>query len=236
MWPTPRATNITESYGTANKRMEKRKKEGRVTGGVRNLATEVQMWPTPCSSGARSEGMIKQMRKKVDQGEITQEEAEQMIGGSLNPKRLKHWTPKIWRTPTAMDSGDNAEKYAARILSGKNKRSSNAKVQETLSMQVAMENLKDQPEKVKEFLSEEMTTRPHLPSQQDFVEYLHSQTTARELSEKSGIGYTTVEHWFRRGGSFSHPSIEHWNHVKQFLGEIKFDKELNETENKEWKS
>ena len=191
MWPTPRATNINESYETANKRMEKRKKEGRVTGGVRNLATEVQMWPTPrannivnkrerltpegrlskdgkqkfglnlqdavtmwptptahdgnrrdkleswkkrkqrwkekgvnlhkglniavaldeeekekertmwptpIASGARrSEGAINQMRKKVDAGEITREEAEKMLGGSLTPKRMKLWTPKNGR-------------------------------------------------------------------------------------------------------------------------------------------
>ena len=188
MWPTPRATNINESYETANKRMEKRKKEGRVTGGVRNLATEVQMWPTPrannivnkkerlspegrlskdgkqrfglnlqdavtmwptptahdgnrrdkleswkkrrqrwkekgvnlhkglniavaleeekeqtmwptpIASGARrSEGAINQMRKKVDAGEITKEEAEKMLGGSLTPKRMKPWTPKNGR-------------------------------------------------------------------------------------------------------------------------------------------
>jgi len=138
MWPTPRATNINESYETANKRMEKRKKEGKVTGGVRNLATEVQMWPTPrannivnkrerlspkgrlskdgkqrfglnlqdavtmwptpIASGARrSEGAINQMRKKVDAGEITREEAEKMLGGSLTPKRMKPWTPKNGR-------------------------------------------------------------------------------------------------------------------------------------------
>ena len=143
---------------------------------------------------------------------------------------------KMWRTPTAIDSGGNADKYAARILSGKNKRSSKHKVQETLSMQVAMENLKDQPEKVKEILLEEMTTRPDLPTQQEFVEYLHSQITPKELSEKSGIEYTTVEHWFRRGDYFSHPSIKDWNHIKQFLKEIKFDEELNKTESIEWKN
>jgi hypothetical protein len=141
-----------------------------------------------------------------------------------------------WRTPTAIDSGGNADKYAARILSGKNKRSSKHKVQETLSMQVAMEDLKDQPEKVKEILLEEMTTRPQLPEQKEFVEYMHSQTTPKELSEKSGIEYTTVEHWFRRGDYFSHPSIKDWNHIKQFLKEIKFDEELNKTESIEWKN
>jgi hypothetical protein len=46
-------------------------------------------WPTPTGSQARSEGMIKQMRKKVEAKEITKEEAEQMIMGSLEPKRME---------------------------------------------------------------------------------------------------------------------------------------------------
>ena len=42
---------------------------------------------------------------------------------------------KFWRTPTAIDSSENAERYAARILMGKNIRQSNHKVQATLVMQ-----------------------------------------------------------------------------------------------------
>ena len=49
---------------------------------------------------------------------------------------------KFWRTPTAIDSSENAERYAARILMGKKIRQSNHKVQETLSIQVFKEILK----------------------------------------------------------------------------------------------
>ena len=160
----------------------------------------------------------------------------EIVSSPKSPTTSDPSSSKRWRTPTAIDGGENADKYAARILSGKNKRSSKHKVQETLSMQVAMEDLKDQPEKVKEILLEEMTTRPDLPTQQEFVEYMHSQTTPRKLSDQSGIEYTTVEHWFRRGDYFSHPSIKDWNHIKQFLKEIKFDEELNKTESIEWKN
>ena len=149
---------------------------------------------------------------------------------------LEEEEKKMWRTPTAIDGGDKAEKYAARILLGKNKRSSKHKVQETLSMQVAMEELKDDPQRVEELMKEEMVTRPQLPEQEEFVEYMHSQTTPRKLSDQSGIDYTTVEHWFRRGKYFSHPSIKDWNHIKQFLQEIKFDKEITTTETIEWKN
>jgi hypothetical protein len=96
MWPTPRANNIV------NKR-ERLTPEGRLSKDGKqkfglNLQDAVTMWPTPIASGARrSEGAIKQMRKKVDAGEITKEEAEKMLGGSLNPKRMKPWTPKNGR-------------------------------------------------------------------------------------------------------------------------------------------
>ena len=142
---------------------------------------------------------------------------------------------KFWRTPTAIDSSENSEKYAARILKGKTKRSSNHKVQETLSMQVHMEELKENPQRIEELLQDEMTHRPRLPEQGEFVEYMRSQITARELSNKSNIDYTTVEHWFRRGGSFCHPSVKDWNHIKQYLSVVKYDKEINYLEKKEWK-
>ena len=93
MWPTPRANNIV------NKR-ERLSPEGRLSKDGKqkfglNLQDAVTMWPTPIASGARrSEGAINQMRKKVDAGEITREEAEKMLGGSLTPKRMKPWTPK----------------------------------------------------------------------------------------------------------------------------------------------
>ena len=158
------------------------------------------------------------------------------VSSPKSPTTSDPLSSKRWRTPTAIDGGDKAEKYAARILLGKNKRSSKHKVQETLSMQVAMEELKDDPQRVEELMKEEMTTRPQLPEQKEFVEYMHSQTTPRKLSDQSGIDYTTVEHWFRRGKYFSHPSIKDWNHIKQFLQEVKFDKEMTTTETIEWKN
>jgi hypothetical protein len=71
---------------------------------------EIAMWPTPTASQARSEGMIMQMRAKVAEGELTQEEAEQMIAGSLEPARM---TP--WPTPNAFpDVGELPEAWEQR--------------------------------------------------------------------------------------------------------------------------
>jgi hypothetical protein len=59
------------------------------------------LWPTVTASQARSEGLIKGMRKKVAAGEISREEAEAMIGGSLEPARMG-----LWATPRTSDIAD----------------------------------------------------------------------------------------------------------------------------------
>ena len=59
-----------------------------------------RLWPTPTGSDARSEGRIGQMRKLVEDGELTREEAEAMIGGSLEPARMK----RLWPTPNTLDA------------------------------------------------------------------------------------------------------------------------------------
>ena len=67
------------------------------------------VWPTPSSSQARSEGMIRQMRSQVDLGVLTVQEAEEMIGGSLTPARMRQYNlrdqvaveegMRMWPTP-----------------------------------------------------------------------------------------------------------------------------------------
>ena len=192
-------------------------------------------WPTPKATDYFP-GVGKYVEETSTGYAVIRKKTKRKFGAKLADAVDYEEEKKMWRTPTAIDGGDKAEKYAARILLGKNKRSSKHKVQETLSMQVAMEELKDDPQRVEELMKEEMVTRPQLPEQKEFVEYMHSQTTPRKLSDQSGIDYTTVEHWFRRGKYFSHPSIKDWNHIKQFLQEIKFDKEITTTETIEWKN
>ena len=197
--------------------------------------SSLKRWPTPKATDYFP-GVGKYVEETSTGYAVIRKKTKRKFGAKLADAVDYEEEKKMWRTPTAIDGGDKAEKYAARILLGKNKRSSKHKVQETLSMQVAMEELKDDPQRVEELMKEEMVTRPQLPEQKEFVEYMHSQTTPRKLSDQSGIDYTTVEHWFRRGKYFSHPSIKDWNHIKQFLQEIKFDKEITTTETIEWKN
>ena len=74
------------------------------------LKKRMDMWPTPTTSQARSEGMILQMRRLVENGTTTLQEAEAMVAGSLTPKRIKGWP-----TPTAHNAKEtNAPSEANR--------------------------------------------------------------------------------------------------------------------------
>jgi hypothetical protein len=78
---------------------EQYQNDGRTT--QARLRNQVKQWPTPTSTQARSEGMIGQMRAIVDSGQITIEEAEAMISGSLTPSRMR-----TWHTPSGFGHGN----------------------------------------------------------------------------------------------------------------------------------
>ena len=141
---------------------------------------------------------------------------------------------KMYRTPTSMDINEDSMIYAAKILKGKVNRNSNQRVQITLSTDVAMEYLKNNPHLINEF-DKPFMERPNLPNKLDFINYLKSQTTIKELVQKTNLPKTKIEHWFRKDNCFSYPSIEDWNIIKPFLKELKFDKELTYQIEKDWK-
>ncbi len=61
------------------------------------------MWPTPTTKGFghASEGQTMIMRRKVEAGELTEQEAQAMMNGTtLRPPRMKEW---MWPTPQAAD-------------------------------------------------------------------------------------------------------------------------------------
>jgi DNA modification methylase len=62
--------------------------------------------------------------------------------------------------------------------------------------------------------------RPNMPNQKDFVDFMRSRISIKELSEKTQIGETTIAHWYRYDeGGFSFPSVEDWNTIRDLLGE-----------------
>ena len=100
MWPTPRAMEIDESVESWLKR-EKQRKDVGLPMFSKNLSMTVKMWPTPTTKGFghASEGQTMIMRRKVETGELTEQEAQAMMNGTtLRPPRLKEW---MWPTPTA---------------------------------------------------------------------------------------------------------------------------------------
>jgi len=143
----------------------------------------------------------------------------------------------MWPTPTTMDTKEDSLKHATKMLQGKTHRASGQPIQKTLADKVMMEEIIKNPELMELYQDHQMMERPHLPEQQEFVAYLRSQTTMKELSEKTDIKKTTIEHWFRKDTKgFSHPSIEDWEAIKPHLKELKYDKEITTVKSIEWEN
>jgi len=141
----------------------------------------------------------------------------------------------MYRTPTAMDIAEDSFIFAAKLLKGKINRSSNSRVQITLSTDVAMEYLKSNPHLIDEY-DKPFKIRPNLPNKFEFISYLKSNSTIKDLANKTDLPKTKIEHWFRKDKCFSYPSIEDWTKIKPHLKTIQFDDELTYEIDEDWKS
>ena len=141
---------------------------------------------------------------------------------------------KFYRTPTAMDKGDNSFKYAAKILKGKlNRSQSKQPVQKTLSMDVAMEHLKNNQHLIDAY-DEKFKMRPQLPPKEKFLKYLKENLDKKKLIEDNIIKKTTIDHWLRSDHCFAYPTVEYWNMIKPYLKEIKFDYQMTFEIESDW--
>ena len=141
---------------------------------------------------------------------------------------------KFYRTPTAMDKGDNSFKYAAKILKGKlNRYQSKQPVQKTLSMDVAMEHLKNNQHLIDAY-DEKFKMRPQLPPKETFLKYLRENLDKKKLIEANIIKKTTIDHWLRSDHCFAYPTVEYWNMIKPYLKEIKFDYQMTFEIESDW--
>ena len=192
-----------------------------------------RMWPTPKATDYFPG--VGHYVKETDTGySVTRKKTGQKFGAKL-ADAVSYEEHKIWRTPTTMDGKDDALKHATKLLQGKNKRASGEMVQVSLVDQVMIEEIKNDPDLLNNFKDHIMVTRNKLPEQQEFVKYLRSQTSVKELNDNTDIKRTTIEHWFRKDkAGFSHPSIEDWNKIKPFLKELKYDEEITSVEEIEW--
>jgi len=141
---------------------------------------------------------------------------------------------KFYRTPTAMDKGDNSFKYAAKILKGKlNRSQSKQPVQKTLSMDVAMEHLKNNQHMIDAY-DEKFKMRPQLPLKETFIKYLRENLNKKKLVEDNIIKKTTIDHWLRSDHCFAYPTVQYWNLIKPYLKEIKFDYQMTFEIESDW--
>ena len=141
---------------------------------------------------------------------------------------------KFYRTPTAMDKGDNSFKYAAKILKGKlNRSQSKQPVQKTLSMDVAMEHLKNNQHLIEAY-DEKFKMRPQLPPKETFLKYLRENLDKKKLVEDNIIKKTTIDHWLRSDHCFAYPTVQYWNLIKPYLKEIKFDYQMTFEIESDW--
>ena len=140
---------------------------------------------------------------------------------------------RMYRTPTAMDTQDEVLHFAAKWIKGKVKRASNSQVQKTLSMDVAIDYLNNNPLLIDQY-DIPFKHRPKLPEKLEFIAYLKANTSIKELISKTDIPKTKIEHWFRKDKCFSYPSIKDWNLIKSHLKELKFNYEMTFEEEKDW--
>tara|TARA_A100001035_G_scaffold151060_1_gene118955 strand:+ start:12512 stop:13993 length:1482 start_codon:yes stop_codon:yes gene_type:complete len=150
-----------------------------------------------------------------------------------------YWTYNrdlMWRTPTTMDSksGEDALKYATKLLQGKTHRASGQPVQITLADQIAIDQIHKNPDLFEKYKDHEIYKRPNLPPQKTFVKYLKDNVTRSTLYDALDVKKTTIDHWFRNDKYFSYPSMEDWEKLKPYLKVIKYDEEMTTIESFEW--
>ena len=117
LWPTPSTMDTVDG----------RTREPQANRHSLGLAEQVK-WPTMSASQARSEGLIGIMRKRVEDGTVTEAEAEAMMGGSLRPARMRAWptcptpehggslTQRTWPTPSTEDHKDDGPAVLSRMF------------------------------------------------------------------------------------------------------------------------
>lgn len=183
---------------------------------------------TPCKFDATvSSG--KKNPKFGDSGSLAQEIQSGFIDNRLNPQG------DLMRTPTTMDVSENALKDAAKLMSGKTKRSSGENVQITLAQQAAMDYLKDKPKLIESLNNEKQIQRINPPSKKEWLEWVKT-IPKKEMVDNTGIKKTTIDHWYRSDDSgFTLPTISDWLIVRNcFDVADNIDKKMSEIREFDW--
>ena len=248
MYPTPTPTPTCEEGGEQSNRVEQTKSGSFITRRVNKphmtfgaKLSDAMLYLEKKRGGKLNPNFVEFLMgypsnfTKIEQTELNHSETQSFHKSQENLDSPLSKQRRMYRTPTAMDVAEDSFVFAAKLLKGKINRSSNSRVQITLSTDVAMEYLKSNPHLIDEY-DKPFKIRPNLPNKLDFILYLKSNTTIKELSTNTDIPKTTIEHWFRKDKCFSYPSINDWNKIKPHLKTIQFDDELTYEIDEDWKS
>jgi len=110
VWPTPRSNTAMASLITPEIAHNPKR--------FPNLETVVgqRMWPTPTAVTRPMEGNVRMYRAKVQAGEMTEAEAEAILGKSVWEAQGK--IQQMWPTPRVTGSGEDIAKIQQRFRNG----------------------------------------------------------------------------------------------------------------------
>ena len=233
-WRTPDAH--CGRGGSSKERMQMKLDKGMPISLNDQVAHPELMWPTPASRDWKG-GSPRTIKEDKNGKPYREAKNSNTKWGLTLDAAVDYQQKKMFPTPTTMDSKEDSLKHATKMLQGKTHRASGQPIQKTLADSIMMEEIRKNPKLMELYQDHQMVERPHLPEQQKFVKYLRSQTTIKELAEKTDIKKTTIEHWFRKDkAGFSHPSIEDWETIKPHLKDLKYDKEMTTLQSIEWQN
>jgi len=96
LWPTPTTQEVEHPNATWNEKGRRVSANGNTHS--MGLADAIHMWPTPTAVTRPMEGNVRLYRAKVEAGEMTEAEAEAILGKSVWEAQGK--IPAMWPTPT----------------------------------------------------------------------------------------------------------------------------------------
>jgi hypothetical protein len=100
LWPTPTTQEVEHPTAQLTETGRRKSKDGTTSHSL-GLADSVRMWPTPTAVTRPMEGNVRMFRAKIQSGEMTEQEAEAILGKSVWEAQGK--IPASWPTPTASD-------------------------------------------------------------------------------------------------------------------------------------
>jgi len=117
LWPTPTTQEIEHPQAELTETGRRKSKNGKTSHSL-GLADAVKMWPTPTAVTRPMEGNVRMYRAKIEAGEMTEQEAEAILGKSVWAAQGK--VPEMWPTPVSSSSmAEDISTVQERLKNGK---------------------------------------------------------------------------------------------------------------------